>query len=145
MLGFLGIASGLKGGELAFALVRKLWWLVPVIGLTVALLLTQDKLADRTTERDQYRDALTLANDRLLTTKKSLDGARAEIDASNRAAEDARLRLEVDRLEAAKAESAAEARYQTTKAQVAGLIAASRRPRPPCTISREASHALEGL
>ncbi len=50
----------------AWALLRRFWWSVPMIGLLIALHFTRETLADRTatlrTERDAWTAALTRAD-----------------------------------------------------------------------------------
>jgi chromosome segregation ATPase len=145
-MSILGIAAGVTGGKLALALFKKLWWSLPIIGLGIALMLTRHTLANTKHDRDQWKDtaAVRLAN--LRTTTESLNGARAQIDDNNKRIEAANAQLQTARQEAAAADARANARYEATRGAVARLEAsAATKGLPPCKVSQEAAHALDGL
>jgi uncharacterized protein YlxW (UPF0749 family) len=130
----------------ALAILKRIWWSIPIALLLIALLLTRHTLANTKHDRDQWKDtaAVRLAN--LKTTTASLNGARAQIDDDNKRIEAANQALQTARQEAAAADARANARYEATKGAVARLEAsAGAKGLPPCKVSDEARRALEGL
>lgn len=78
-------------------------------------------------------------------TKKSLVDALAQIEDNNDRIKAAAKRYQDDSAQWAKKDAALGKEARSTDERIAGLLAASRRPRAPCTISDEARKALEGL
>ncbi|WP_298090464.1 hypothetical protein [uncultured Sphingomonas sp.] len=60
----------------ALALLRRFWWAIPIIGLTLALLVTRETLADRTATLSAERQAWTAEIERA-------ERQRAEIEKRN--------------------------------------------------------------
>jgi len=144
MFGFLGIEAGVTGWKLAAALFKKLWWSLPIIGLTIALLLTRSTLAH--TKVDLATSRQETANERAAhaITKQSLAEANGKIRDNNN-----RIKAAADELAREKAETAASEAHnaklaQSTDAEIAALRARANQPRKPCTLSDEAKRELEG-
>jgi uncharacterized protein YlxW (UPF0749 family) len=129
-----------------FAILKKLWWSIPMALLLIALLLTRHTLANTKHDRDQWKDtaAVRLAN--LKTTQTSLDGALAQINDTNKRVEAANQALQLAEREAAAADARANARYEATGATIERLKAsAAGKGQSPCKVSQEALQALGGL
>jgi hypothetical protein len=130
----------------ALAILKKLWWSIPMALLLIALLLTRHTLANTKHDRDQWKDtaAVRLAN--LKTTQTSLDGALAQINDNNKRVEAANQALQLAEREAAAADARANARYEATGATIERLKAsAAGKGQAPCKVSQEALQALGGL
>jgi hypothetical protein len=78
--------------------------------------------------------------------KVSLDGALVRINDNNRRIKAAADELAREKQEAAAADARANARYEATGASVKRLEqSAATKGLPPCKVSQEAAHALDGL
>ena len=131
--------------ELVLSLLKRFWYMGPMVGLAIALLITRGTLHGARVKLGAARTALSAQVDAAAVTSTSLAAALARIDALNAAASAAAARLDADRTRAAADQAASDARFESTKSTIAGLIASSKRPRAACTLSPEARSALEGL
>lgn len=135
-----------KVGQTALALGKRFWYVVPIMALAVALVLTRGTLASTKADLSAANTYATQLEERNQTTQTSLDGALSRIKTLNADAEAAAKRYQDDRERAAAQQAALQTRYQTTAARVTALEASSRSaPVDPCKPSALALDALKDL
>ncbi|MEA3042957.1 MAG: hypothetical protein QOH47_795 [Sphingomonadales bacterium] len=138
----------MSAGAIALKLLRRFWYVIPLIGLTIALMITRSTLERRTEERDNLQAFKTLV---VTTTREAADNPRlaaehvpAQIaalgrsvvalrDGLNRCNASARAAAENDarrQIAAQEALRAAQARAQATQGLVGRLRSSAAAERP---------------
>lgn len=130
----------------ALALLRRFWPAIPIVLALITFSVLQGQVSGAREERDAYRQKMVQLTERLNVTTASLNGALAQIGASNRRIAAAAAELEKARGRAAADQARADERWRATKGTVDALTAEARRTdRDPCVLSQSARAALEKL
>lgn len=120
--------------DAALALFRRIWWAIPLVGLTIALLLTRGTLSE--TKAD-----LQSSNDRLAISNASVDRLEAELTRSlaeqQKLATDDAARLEVSRQALALTDAAAKVRQGAIDRLLASAEVEKVDPATECAVSAE--------
>lgn len=139
-----GAAMG--GAKVAWPIVKKLWWSIPMALLVAGILITRHTLSLRTHRLEECNRKVAAVEVKLQVTQTSLDGALAQINDNNKRIEAANVRREQDKQQAAADLARANARYEATGARVKSLEGSARRTDlPACQVSPTALEGLAGL
>lgn len=129
----------------AVSLLKRFWPAIPILAMAGFIGFQQIELGWKDDEIAKAANRVTEEVSRRTTAEGNLASAQGTIDRLN-----ADVRSRAKDLESATAlakadQAIADARYASTKQIVAALEASSRKGGTPCTLSREAAAALEGL
>lgn len=134
----MGPISWLKVAEL----LRRFWYVVPLLALAIALHVTRGTLSRVEGHLVTANQSISNLNERNRVTQLSLDGALGYIDKQNTTIQVQAIRLQKDETEAKAAVARADAHYAGTAATIVGLDHSLRAGGDRCTVSPAAIKAI---